>query len=171
MKVILKQDYDLLGDQGQIVEVKNGYARNFLIPNGIATTANISNLKTFEEVKKQKGRKVKKESDEALKLASDLSSHSIDISLKTGEDDRVFGSVTSQMIYDALIEKGFNNIERKKIILKEQIKSLGEHEIEVKLLHSVVAKIKVNVLKEKNEESPSEGENAKETIKTEEKEP
>jgi len=169
MKVILKQDYELLGDQGQIVDVKNGYARNFLIPNGIATTANISNLKTFEEVKKQRGRKVKKESDEAEKLASDLASHSIDIAVKTGEDDRVFGSVTSQMIYDALIEKGFNAIERKKIILKEQIKSLGEHEIDVKLQHSVVAKLRVNVIKEKNEESPSE-ESTKETANAEEKE-
>jgi len=170
MKVILKQDYELLGDQGQIVEVKNGYARNFLIPNGIATTANVSNLKTFEEVKKQRGRKVQKETNESQKLASDLANISIDITVKTGEDDRVFGSVTAQMIYDALIEKGFNNIERKKIILKDQIKSLGGHEIEVKLQHSIVAKLNVNVLKEKSEESSSKDENENETIKTAEEE-
>jgi len=156
MKVILKQDYELLGDQGQIVDVKNGYARNFLIPNGIATTANASNLKTYEEVKRQRGRKVQKETDEMKKLATDLAGHSIDISVKTGEDDRVFGSVTSQMIHDALVEKGVNVIDRKKIVLKEPIKTLGEHEIEVKLQHSVIAKLRVNVVKEKNEESPDE---------------
>ncbi|MEO6695963.1 MAG: 50S ribosomal protein L9 [Ignavibacteria bacterium] len=155
MKVILKQDHELLGDQGQIVDVKNGYARNYLIPKGFATTANASNLKTFEEVKRQKGRKVKKETDDAEKLASEIEGNSINIFVKTGEDDRVFGSVTSQMIYDALVEKGFTSVDKKKIILKEQIKSLGEHEVEVKLQHSIIAKIKVNVLNEKSEDAPS----------------
>ena len=148
MKIILKKEHEILGDEGQIVNVKDGYARNFLIPKGYATIANESNLKSFEEIKKQRAKKVKKLVDEANKIAADLSSHYITIEVKTGEDDRIFGSVTSQMIFDKLKEKGFEDIDRKKIILKEPIKSLGEHELEVKLQHSVVAKLKINVIKE-----------------------
>lgn len=151
MKVILKKDFDLLGDEGQIVEVKNGYARNFLIPKGIATSASKSNLISFEEIKKQRSRKVQKLTEEAKKLADELSKDVVRIQVKTGEDDRIFGSVTAQMIYDALVEKGFTNIDKKKIILKEQIKSLGEHEVELKLQHSVVSKIRVIVVQENSE--------------------
>ncbi|MBS1551000.1 MAG: 50S ribosomal protein L9 [Bacteroidetes bacterium] len=153
MKVILKKDYDLLGEEGQIVEVKSGYARNFLIPKGIVSAASKSNLISFEEIKKQKSRKVLKLTEEAKKLAGEMSKNVITVHVKTGEDDRVFGSVTSQMIYDALVSKGFENIEKKKIIIKEPIKSLGEHEVEVKLPHSVVSIIKVNVVQENSEET------------------
>lgn len=148
MKIILKKEHEILGDEGQIVNVKDGYARNYLIPKGYATIANESNLKSFGEIKKQRAKKIQKLIDEANKIASDLSTHSITIEVKTGEDDRIFGSVTSQMIYDKLKEKGFDDIDRKKIILKEPIKSLGEHELDVKLQHSVVAKLKINVIKE-----------------------
>ncbi len=148
MKIILKKEHEILGDEGQIVNVKDGYARNYLIPKGYATIANESNLKSFGEIKKQRAKKIQKLIDEANKIASDLSTHSITIEVKTGEDGRIFGSVTSQMIYDKLKEKGFDDIDRKKIILKEPIKSLGEHELDVKLQHSVVAKLKINVIKE-----------------------
>jgi len=148
MKIILKKEHEILGDEGQIVNVKDGYARNYLIPKGFATIANESNLKSFGEIKKQRAKKIQKLIDEANKIASNLSTHSITIEVKTGEDDRIFGSVTSQMIYDKLKEKGFDDIDRKKIILKEPIKSLGEHELDVKLQHSVVAKLKINVIKE-----------------------
>ena len=119
MKIILKKEHEILGDEGQIVNVKDGYARNYLIPKGFATIANESNLKSFGEIKKQRAKKIQKLIDEANKIASDLSTHSITIEVKTGEDDRIFGSVTSQMIYDKLKEKGFDDIDRKKIILKE----------------------------------------------------
>ena len=148
MKIILKKEHEILGDEGQIVNVKDGYARNYLIPKGYATIANESNLKSYGEIKKQRAKKIQKLIDEANKIASDLSTHSITIEVKTGEDDRIFGSVTSQMIYDKLKEKGFEDIDRKKIILKQPIKSLGEHELDVKLQHSVVAKLKINVIKE-----------------------
>ncbi len=148
MKIILKKEHEILGDEGQIVNVKDGYARNYLIPKGYAAIANDSNLKSFGEIKKQRAKKIQKLIDEANKIASDLSTHSITIEVKTGEDDRIFGSVTSQMIYDKLKEKGFEDIDRKKIILKEPIKSLGEHELDVKLQHSVIAKLKINVIKE-----------------------
>ncbi|MCB0726362.1 MAG: 50S ribosomal protein L9 [Ignavibacteriae bacterium] len=148
MKIILKKEHEILGDAGQILNVKNGYARNYLIPKGYATIANESNLKSFEEIKKQRAKKVQKLVDEAQKISSALSSNVITFEMKTGEEDKIFGSVTSQMIYDRLVEKGFENLDRKKIILKEAIKSLGEHEVEVKLQHSVVALIKVHVVKE-----------------------
>ncbi len=172
MKIILKKEHEILGDEGQIVNVKNGYARNYLIPKGYATIANDSNLKSFEEIKKQRAKKVQKLIDEANKIASDLSSHTITIAMKTGEDDRIFGSVTSQMIFDKLKEKGFEDIDRKKIILKEQIKSLGEHELEIKLQQSVVAKIKINVVKEILEEiketAPEDTASEKVTVESQE---
>lgn len=155
MKIILKKEHELLGDEGQVVNVKSGYARNYLIPKGYASIANESNLKTFEEVKKQRSKKIQKLIDEAQKTASNLGSHSVTIEVRTGEDNKIFGSVTSQMIYDKLIEKGFEDIDRKKIILKEPIKSLGEHELEIKLQHSVTAKLKVNVVKESTAEGIS----------------
>ena len=151
MKVILKKDYELLGDEGQILEVKNGYARNFLIPNGIVTPANASNLKSFEEIKKQRSRKVLKLTEEAQKVAADIARNTVTIRMQTGEDERIFGSVTSQMILEALKEKGFEDLDKKKIIIKEPIKSLGEHEVEVKLVHSVIAKIRVNVIPQETE--------------------
>lgn len=161
MKIILKKDYDLLGDEGQILEVKSGYARNFLIPNGIATIATESNLKSFEEIRKQRKRKIDKMNEEAKKLSSDLSKNVIEFAVKSGEDGKMFGSVTAQMIYDKLTERGFQDIERKRIILKEAIKSLGEHDVEIKLQTSVIAKIKVNVIAEKpHSENVTPDENA-----------
>ena len=82
-----------------------------------------------------------------------MSKNVITIHVKTGEDDRIFGSVTSQMIFDALVSKGFENIEKKKILIKDPIKSLGEHEVEIKLQHSIMSKIKVNVVQENSEET------------------
>ncbi len=151
MKIILKKDFELLGEQGKVVEVKNGYARNYLIPNGIGALANQSNLKTFDEVKKQRARKVQKQTDEAKKTASELSNQTITITVKAGEDNKIFGSVTSQMIYDNLKSKGFEDIDRKKIILKEPIKTLGVHELEIKLQNAITATLKVNVVKEESE--------------------
>lgn len=168
MKVILNQDHELLGDEGQIIEVKKGYARNYLIPNGIAVTASKSNLISFDEIRKQKSKKIQKLAEEAKKIAGDLSGVEVDIYVKTGEEERIFGSVTAQMIYDALIEKGFATVEKKKILLKEAIKSLGQHFVDVKLHQSVLAKITVNVIDENaklenKEESPENPEILSET--------
>lgn len=163
MKIILKKDYELLGDAGQIIEVKNGYARNYLIPNGIATVANDSNLKSFEEIKRQQKRKIEKLTEEAQKLSSDLSKNTIEISVKTGEENKIFGSVTSQMIYDKLKEKGFEDIDKKRIIIKEPIKALGEYEVEIKLQPSVISKIKVNVVKENQQPETENSEKAETT--------
>jgi len=148
MKIILKKDYDLLGDAGQVLEVKAGYARNFLIPNGIATTATASNIKSVEETKRQQGRKMLKMIDDAKKLASEIEKHSVNIEVRTGEDNKVFGSVTSQMIADSLTGLGFAELDRRKIQLHEPIKTLGNHTVDIRLMKDVVAKLNVKVSRE-----------------------
>jgi len=152
MKIILRKDFEHLGNAGDIKEVKNGYARNFLIPQGIAYNATPSNIRAFEEVKKQQSRKINLEIDGAKKTADKLENVGITIHVKTGEEDKVFGSVTSQMILESLEKRGFADLEKRKILLKEPIKILGEHIVEIKLHSTVIAKLKVNVVKEVSEE-------------------
>lgn len=156
MKIILKKDYDLLGDAGQVMEVKDGYARNFLIPNGIATAATSSNIKHFDETKRQQGRKMLKLINDAKTLAGEIEKHKINITVRTGEDNKVFGSVTSQMIADELTKLGFAELDRRKIHLTEPIKTLGDHEVDIRLMKDVVAKIKVHVGKEGGEEEQND---------------
>lgn len=153
MKIILRKDFETLGIAGEIKEVKAGYARNYLIPNGIAKAATTSNIKDFEEIRRQQSRKIQKETDNAMKVSEKLENMSLTIKMKTGEEDKVFGSVTSQIILEQLMEKGFEGIEKRKILLKEPIKTLGEHVVEVKLHANVVAKLKVDVVKETEEVS------------------
>ena len=156
MKVILKKEHELLGDEGQIVEVKNGYARNYLIPNGFAVQATESNLKIFDETRKQRKRKIEKQIQESRSVADKITSVSLRIRVKSGEEGRIFGSVTSQMIHDAMVAEGLDIIDRKKIIIKEAIKTLGEHFIDIKLQHSVIAPLKVIVVSEDDIENHNE---------------
>lgn len=153
MKIILKQDFDLLGVTGEIKEVKSGYARNFLIPRGIASAATPSNIKSIEEVKRQKSRKTQKEIEHAKIVAGNLENSPITFFVKTAEEDKIYGSVTAQMIHDMLKEKGFDTVEKRKIILGEPIKTLGEHFVDIKLHSNVITKLKVIVEKEKAEET------------------
>ena len=152
MKVLLKRDFDLIGTAGDIKEVKNGYARNYLIPQGIATVASPSNIKSFEEVRRQQGRKILRETSDAKIIASRIETDLVTIKVKTAEEGKIYGSVTPLMIHDALVQKGYN-IDRKKISVPEHIKSLGEFLVDVKLYTDVVAKLKVNV---EDEEETSE---------------
>ncbi len=146
MKVILRKDYDNLGKIGDLVDVKRGYARNFLVPKGIALTANDRNLHRLEEERKQVVVKKDRDKINAEKLVAELSKVSCTASVQVGEEDRVFGSVTSQDIADLLKEKG-HVIDRKKIILEEPIKALGIYDVAIKLHTEVEAKIKVWVVK------------------------
>ncbi len=148
MKIILKQDFENLGNAGDIKEVKDGYARNFLIPRGIALPATASNVKHFEDIRKQQTRKIQRETEKAKKTLDQLEKVKIEIKAKVGEEDKLFGSVTSQMIYDKLVELGFEGIDKKKIILHEHIKTVGEHPVEIKLYTGVVAKLMVSVKSE-----------------------
>ncbi len=147
MKVILKKDIDTLGNAGDIVEVKQGYARNFLIPSNMAIAASPSNLRSFNEEKKLFERRELKGKKEAELLAAKLDKVSLTATVQVGEEDKVFGSVTNQNIADMLKDQGFD-IDRRKIQLDEPLKALGVYDIPVKLHHEVEAKVKVWVVRD-----------------------
>ncbi|MBM4157724.1 MAG: 50S ribosomal protein L9 [Ignavibacteria bacterium] len=152
MKIILIKDFELLGNEGDIKDVKSGYARNYLIPNGIALAATPSNIKSYQEVKKQKSRKIQKEIESAKKTLKDLEKETIVIFVKASDENKIYGSVTAQMILDSLEAKGYEGIDKRKIITGEHIKTIGEHIVEVKLHKDVTAKINVKVEREKPKE-------------------
>ncbi|MCL5030994.1 MAG: 50S ribosomal protein L9 [Bacteroidetes bacterium] len=147
MKVILRQNYESLGQVGDIVEVKDGFARNFLIPRKIAYTALKGNVIALEEEKKNFEKKLQQEVQAAEKLAVELEKVSVTIPVQVGEEDKIFGSVTTQMIADSLKEKGYD-VDKRKIEIEEPIKSLGIYGISIKLHTNVVANIKVWVVRE-----------------------
>lgn len=147
MKVILRQPFEQLGQLGDVIEVKEGYARNYLIPRKIAYPATAGYLKTLEEEKKQLARRQQKELRTAEKLAADLEKVSLTIPMKVGEEDKLFGAVTPQMIAEYLAEKGFE-VDKRKIELGDQIKALGVYSVDVRLHSNVTTKIKVWVVKE-----------------------
>lgn len=147
MKVILKKDFDSLGKAGDIVEVKQGYARNFLIPSNLAIAATPSNLLSFREEKKLSEKRELKGKKEAELLAAKLEKISLTATVQVGEEDKVFGSVTSQNITDMLKDQGYE-IDRRKIQLDEPLKALGVYDIPVKLHHDVEAKVKVWVVRD-----------------------
>ncbi|HEY4611939.1 MAG TPA: 50S ribosomal protein L9 [Bacteroidota bacterium] len=147
MKVILRQDHEQLGKLGELVDVKDGYARNYLIPRNIAYQATPNSIKMLEEEKKQHARRLEKEKTGSEKLAAELEKVSLTIQMKVGEDDKLFGSVTSQMIADGLQEKGVT-IDKRQIELEEPIKALGIYDVNVKLPGSVIGKVKVWVVRE-----------------------
>ncbi|MBU1099910.1 MAG: 50S ribosomal protein L9 [Bacteroidetes bacterium] len=147
MKVILRKNYDQLGEVGTSVDVKDGYALNFLIPRGIAFQATAGNLKALEEEQRQTAKKEAKNLVSAQELSAELEKVSITIPVKVGEEDKIFGSVTTQMIADSLKEKGYE-IDKRKIELEEQIKSLGIYSVTVKLHPKVNAVIKTWVVRE-----------------------
>ena len=146
MKVILRKVIEGKGSTGDVIEVKTGFARNYLIPEGFALKATPSNLKIFEEEKRQKSIRENKERKKGEDLAEKLAKESFTAVVSVGEDDRLFGSVTSQTISELMKEKGYN-IDHRKILLDEPIKALGIYTIGLKVHPEVEAKIKVWVVK------------------------
>jgi large subunit ribosomal protein L9 len=147
MEVILREDINNLGARGQVVKVAAGYARNFLIPKKLAVTATESNKKIVEQERQAHLRKEAKLQGEAQDLAKLVNGVSVTIKQKSGENDQLFGSVTSKDVADALAAKGFT-IDRRKIQLDEPIKTLGEFKVPVKLHREVTAEVTVVVAKE-----------------------
>ena len=147
MKVILRQNYEPLGKIGEVVDVKDGYARNYLLPHKIAYTALKGNIQALEEEKKQAAKKTQQELKAAEEMATELEKVSVTIPVQVGEEDKIFGSVTAQMIADALKEKSYD-IDKRKIEIDETIKTLGIYSVSIKLHPSVSAKIKVWVVRE-----------------------
>lgn len=147
MKVILRKNFEQLGQIGDVVDVKDGFARNFLIPRNIAFAAQKGNVKALEEEKKQLAKKKVKELQAAENLAAELEKVSVTIPVKVGEEDKIFGTVTTQMISDSLKEKG-HDVDRRKIEIVEPIKSLGIYSVNIKLHPSVTAVVKTWVVRE-----------------------
>lgn len=147
MKVILRQNYDSLGKIGEVVDVKDGFALNFLLPRKIAYSALKGNISSLNEEKKNFAKKIEQELKSAEGLASELEKVSVTIPVQVGEEDKIFGTVTTQMISDSLKEKSFN-IDKRKIEITEPIKSLGIYSVNIRLHSNVEAKIKVWVVRE-----------------------
>ncbi|MBW2015677.1 MAG: 50S ribosomal protein L9 [Deltaproteobacteria bacterium] len=147
MRVILRQTVDDLGLEGDIIEVAKGYARNYLIPKGLALQATPQNIKLTEmQRKKIEARRLKVQAD-AEKVKERLAGVTVKIAQRVGEEEKLYGSVTTMDIAAALEEQGVS-IDRKKILLEKPIKSLGEFEVPVKLHPNVTAGIKVVVVPE-----------------------
>jgi len=146
MEVILKESIDKLGEAGTKVKVANGYARNFLLPKGLAIQATKSNLAMLRHEKTIIEQREQKQAYDAQKMANKIRSLSCVIKRQAGEHDKLFGSVTSHDIADFLIESGIK-IDRKKVHLEEPIKSLGVHRIPIKVHPEIVAELKVKVQK------------------------
>ena len=147
MEVILREEIEKLGSRGQVVTVASGYARNYLLPRRLAVPANDSNKKIVEQERQAHLRKEAKLQGQAEDLAKLMSSVTISFTQKAGENDHLFGSVTSKDIADALAVKGYN-VDRRKIDLPEPIKQLGTFQVPVKLHKDVTVQIPVTVSKE-----------------------
>ncbi|MGD0884246.1 MAG: 50S ribosomal protein L9 [Thermodesulfovibrionales bacterium] len=147
MKVILKEEVKSLGAIGTVVNVADGYARNYLIPKNLAVEANTKNIKEFEHEKKKIEGRAKKIRNEAQDLADRLASLTLTVSAKVGEEERLFGSVTTMDIAEALKKAGFD-IDRKKIILDEPIKRLGTFTVGVKIHPQITSQMAVHVISE-----------------------
>jgi large subunit ribosomal protein L9 len=147
VRVVLRQDVDHVGERGQIVNVSPGFARNFLVPKGLALEATPGNLRTIELQKKVWGAREAKEAVVARDIAARLAAVEITITKKAGESETLYGSVTNAEIAELLAAKGFE-IDRRKILLPEPIKTLGEHKVAVRIHRQVTAEIPVKVVAE-----------------------
>lgn len=146
-KVILQEDIDKLGHRGDVVTVKPGYARNFLLPRKLAIEATIGNMKALERIRTSLAKKTATELEAAQKQAALLNGVELRFTRKTGENDQMFGSVTSADIAEALVAQGFK-IDKRQVQLAEPVKALGEYSETIKVFRDVTAQIKVHVAKE-----------------------
>lgn len=147
MKIILTKTHENLGEAGEIINVKNGYARNYLIPRNMALAATKANTLRYEESKKQQSAIQNREMASANEMANEMSKISLTASVQVGEDDKVFGSVTSQEISKLLSEQGFT-VDKKDILLDEPIKALGIYNVSIKVQQDVKSEVKLWVVKQ-----------------------
>ena len=147
MQIILQEDVDKLGHRGDVVTVKPGYARNFILPRKLGIEATAGNMKALERIRTSLAKKTATELDAAQKQAGLLNGVALKFARKTGENDQMFGSVTSADIAEALAAQGFK-IDKRQIQLTEPIKAIGERDVTVKVFRDVTASIKVTVDKE-----------------------
>ncbi len=147
MQIILQEDVEKLGNRGQVVEVAEGYARNFLLPRKLALEASPGNMKRLEKMRAAFAKKAAVEIADAQKLAELLAGVLLEISRKSGDNDQLFGSVTSADISEALGAKGYA-IDKRKIQLAEPIKAIGNFDVAIRLHREVTASVKLAVKKE-----------------------
>jgi len=147
MQIILQEDVEKLGHRGDVVTVKPGYARNFLLPKKLAVEATAGNLKAIERIRTSLAKKTAAELEAAQKQAELLNGVALKFTRKTGENDQMFGSVTSADIAEGLGAQGFK-IDKRQAQLGEPIKSIGEFQVTIKVFRDVTAQIKVTVEKE-----------------------
>jgi|SRR5580698_9088293 large subunit ribosomal protein L9 len=147
MQIILQEDVDKLGNRGEVVTVAEGYARNYLLPRKLALEATSGNMKRLERMRTAFAKKSAVEKGDAEKLAELLAGVSIELTRKSGDNDQLFGSVTSADISEALAAKGLT-IDKRKIVLADPIKTIGEYDLPVKLHREVNSSVKVTVKKE-----------------------
>ena len=145
MKIILLQDVKALGKKGEVVNVNDGYARNFILPKKLGVEANGKNLNDLKLQKNNEAKVAQEHLDAAKKLAEELKAGKVVLTMKVGEGGRTFGSVSSKEIAEAVKEQMHLEIDKKKIQLKEQIKTLGTHIVSVKLHPEVTAELNVSV--------------------------
>jgi len=147
VKVILLNDQRHLGKRGEIVDVKPGYGRNFLLPQGLAMEATTGNVKLFEQQRTKIDARHAKERDAAQEVADKMAGLRIEIPKRVGETDTLYGSVTAGDVAEALEKKGFT-VDRRRLDLEGGIKSLGEHPVRVELHPEVIAEVTVAVVRE-----------------------
>jgi large subunit ribosomal protein L9 len=147
MQIILQEDIDKLGHRGEVVTVKPGYARNYLLPKKLAIEATTGNMKALERIRGALAKKTATELEAAQKQAALLNGVSLSFKRKTGENDQMFGSVTSADIAEGLTAQGFK-IEKRQVQLADPLKALGEYNVTIKVFRDVTAEVKVHVDKE-----------------------
>lgn len=148
MEVILLKKVDNLGVKNDIVKVKPGYGRNYLIPQGMAIVANTSNVKHIEEIKKQQSAKLKKQLEELRATVDSLANKTIKIGAKAGSNGKLFGSVTSIQIAEAIKNQTGTEVERRKVSLYEEVKTLGTYKAKVEFHKEVIADVTFEVVED-----------------------
>ena len=146
MKVILEEDVNGLGQQGEVVEAADGYARNFLFPKGLAKEATEGNLKNLRQKRKAQEQREERQIEEAEEKAAEIEDLLLEIAVKAGENGKLFGSVTSTDIAEKIKEKTGIKVDKRKVQLTDNIKTLGTTKVEVKLHTEVLATVKVKVV-------------------------
>jgi large subunit ribosomal protein L9 len=147
MQIILQEDVEKLGTRGQVVEVAEGYARNFLLPRKLALEASAGNMKRLEKMRAVFAKKEATEKADAEKLAELLANVSLEFTRRAGENDQLFGSVTSADISEALAAQGYT-VDKRKVVLPEPVKTVGEFQVPLRLHRELGANVKVVVKKE-----------------------
>jgi len=154
MQIILQEDVDKLGHRGDVVTVKPGYARNFILPRKLGIEATPGNMKALERIRTSLAKKTATELEAAQKQAGLLNGVALKFARKTGENDQMFGSVTTKDIAEGLAAQGVT-VDRRKIQLAQPIKELGTVAVPIKMPRDVVATVKVHVVKKQEPEEPS----------------